>query len=284
MRKNGFYVFIFFVFSSCITIKDTTIPENTINFESFNGIPVITIVINKVPLKMAIDTGANDEELSIKPDIIEKLKLTKVHNIEKRSLDIAGNNYQKSVFVSSEVKIEGMLFKDILVSEEKRVIPFDGIIGNEFFKKNNALFVDYTNNLVCFSFRIENIGQANNWKKIDFEVNKAGILLQLTIDGNVFNFILDTGMSAIIDNKLFAMMNRNERTEIFSKGSNTFIINNALVGNYKVKPLNFTYYTFPDIFPADGLLGYNILRNKKIVIDFDKNLLYVWNGVFKNIF
>ena len=133
-----------------------------------------------------------------------------------------------------------------------------------------------------------------NYKKIKFKLSKTQhLLIKATINGVKGNFILDTGASnSCVDFGSIALFQLNaidSKTKASGAGG-TGMITQTAVGN-KLKLGNWKYSKFDLVIfdlshvnealiaykakPVDGIIGADILRKGKGIIDYHNHYLYL---------
>ena len=87
---------------------------------------------------------------------------------------------------------------------------------------------------------------------------------------------IHTHLSLIQEMQYFLMIINKKLSDKITDNINTSLITlkNIEIDTTKFDSLSFYVVDLPEIFTADGLLGYNILVNKKIIIDYTNHILY----------
>jgi predicted aspartyl protease len=266
---------------SCKTIEINSKKSTITDFTLVNGEPVVDVLINNKILKLYIDTGADSVEIALKPEIIKGIGLKETNEVSK-SMDIEGNIYNEKNYKIPEITIAEKKFNNVLVNEEKRnFVEYDGIIGNKLLCKY-ALYLDYQDKKIGLINQNEIGGYINHDKmtNIKYTKNNAGIILLTNLNGKKFNILFDTGAVVINNENAYGLIRNNEKSnkslfETSQDDANIVIYKDVEISGYKFEEMGFMKVNLPDQFPADGLIGYNILKDKKIIVNYKNNELYL---------
>jgi hypothetical protein len=262
------------LFTGCATIQNQG--KQNIDFELIKGIPVIPVKINGIVTRLAIDTGADNDEICIKKSLIDKTRIQEIEGTSQ-SFDVGGVKHISKLYIAKDVIIGDLKFLNVSVSEEQREIPFDGIIGNKFLEKIGTILIDYSNCKIKFlkSENINTIINEGTWNKIVYTKSNEGIILSLFYNGNTYSFVFDTGNAVFFKNDVAGIISK----KLFDKitddiNASRITLKNIEIDTTKFESLSFYAVDLPEVFTADGLIGYNILVNKKIIIDYTNHILY----------
>lgn len=132
---------IVIIFISCKTEPK----HGTIPFNKFNNLPIVTLSINDKKVRLLLDTGANSNILD--ESLENKLKF-KTYESDIIFNGIGGQQKSKivkNIIVKYKDSIIKIKFKASDLTNIRKVIYIDGIIGSEFFNQNNIV-IDYKNN------------------------------------------------------------------------------------------------------------------------------------------
>jgi hypothetical protein len=262
-------------FTGCTTIAKNE--RHEIDFTLIKGIPVVNVSINGIATKLAIDTGADNDEICITRNFIADSHLTEIDGTSQ-SVDVNGTKHTSKYYLAKDVVIGENKLSNVLISEEQREIPFDGIIGNKLLEKLGVIAIDYRNNTINFykSENIKNCLSSDNWTKISYTKSKEGITLPVIYNNTKYSFLFDTGNAVFFNTEVYGIISKKSFDKISTtKNTQSITMNDIKIDTTYFKSLSFYAVELPEMFNQDGLLGFNILQNKKIIIDFDHNRLYL---------
>ena len=280
-KKIALLTLTFFPFYCCKTIGMNKNVSEVTDFQLIKGEPVVNVTIKNRKLKLYIDTGANLVQIALKPEVIKDLGLTELIE-ESKSMDIEGHVYNEKTYTVSEMDFHTYKFTNVIVKEEKRdFFEYDGIIGNQLLNKY-VLYLDYKEKKIGLFNQEEKqklIGM-NEWKKINYLNSKAGILLPVKINGKLLNLIFDTGAAVIDNDNSYGLLRKSSVVkqslfEITKEDMNVVSFKNIDISGNKFEEMGFLQVDLPEQFPADGLIGYNLVKERKILIDYKNDVMYL---------
>lgn len=245
-----------------------------------------------------IDTGA------------EKLILNKVHfstkNSEESKEEVAGivgtveNPYSKRIeeFQLKDLFVENVHSDVINLShiEKSKNFKLLGIIGYNILK-NYEIFIDLHLNQITLS-KVDKQGNKLDRRKfletivdsLDFKLRKHTIVLSSTVNDKKLKLGLDSGAEFNQLNKnvskkvltsfhsfrrMFVMGASDRKVEVLVGKFNDVILANGM----QLMPMNTVLINFTHMQEAygvylDGVLGYEFLRQKRTIINYQKRKLY----------
>ena len=142
--------------------------------------------------------------------------------------------------------------------------------------------------------QLQHVLKNNNYKKIKFKIIKTQhLLLKATINGIKGNFILDTGASSscvgLESVEKFLLNAKKSKTKASGAGATGLFTqlakgNKLQVGRWKTDDFNIVVFDLSHVNfaltehkakPVDGIIGADILRNGKAIIDYSENYLFL---------
>jgi len=160
----------------------------------------------------------------------------------------------------------------------------------------NYLLIIFT---IQFSF-CQNInfskGKASKQKyysEISFEFVKGKIIIPVTIEGNTYKFLLDTGAPNLITSNLKQIIEHKEGNSMTIKDANSNrssmeVVNipSLTLGNIKFNNQTALVYSSDDnlifnCFKVDGFIGSNLLRNSIIKFQLKEKKIIITNDIRK---
>jgi hypothetical protein len=246
-----------------------------INFELVNGLILVKGKINEEEAYLLIDTGAsktviNSEHFSS----LERLEIEEKAIIFNQGIkDVIA--YQTKVDL---IEIENLVIKDYLVRildlsyfsnffEEHKII---GVLGLDVLR-NYAILIDYEEKELIFNPK-EGL---ENQEIIDLLLEPELLsAIKVTINDYSFNVIIDTGANAcLISSKI------KEEVKLNYGINEPFLLEKLTIGFKEYKDLvtvisNTDIIEYEDVY---GLIGSEVLKKQRIIIDFIKEKLYLEN-------
>lgn len=285
---NFLYAFILLVSQSCLAKQNPAyeIIDLTIN----NNLPMIQFQIEDKKVELLFDTGARNQSLVLEKNILAKLKTIIEFKRQFKSTDITGKEYIAKKYILPKFAIGNINFSKVEVSEDtnwglksgNNLFTKDGVIGLELFT-DKAIIIDYPNKkLVIINKKYPNEYDIDRWQKLDYKIDRFGLSIYTSIDGDIVKrFILDTGSNISIIKpssvgKSKVMYDCN--AQLSPNTSCSYIKSNKLsLKGIDYKGIFFYLYNFKQPI-ADGILGYDFLADKIIYIDFDKRIMKIKNA------
>lgn len=141
---------------------------------------------------------------------------------------------------------------------------------------------------------LPDILKKENYKKIKFKVTKTQhLLLKASINGVKGNFILDTGASSSCVGfeciELFLLEAKNSKTQASGAGATGMLTQMAVgnllqLGSWKISSFDLVIFDLSHVNealiehkakPVHGIIGADILRKGKAIVDYYNNYLYL---------
>lgn len=175
-----------------------------------HGIPFIPVSIGSVKTDLLLDSGGGFG-VSLANEIIQKSNSVKILEHKSKFSDVAGNVYEVSDILASDVSVAGVHLASPLTGsvhhtwgldiaagetkepEELSQKSLNGAIGLGAFK-GRALLLDYTQHrLGMYSPGLLPDLSRSGWKPIHLKYDNEGAQVELVSLGKKMRFILDTG-------------------------------------------------------------------------------------------
>lgn len=266
--------------------------EVPIYFTSKDNAPsyaYIDVFVNKVKLRLFIDTGHGYGTVSLPLSALNGLDVTYT-GATKENHDFKGQQYDSRQYLLPKVEI-GSLVLDQVPGYEffSRYDDLGGLIGLAFLNQFNVL-IDYPNRkfgLYRKDFYPDYL-KSQGWTKVQL-VPPLSLPVKLKDYEETFTFCLDTGAIAVDEKKhsygtirsasaLSKLLQQNETLEpdpsdieVLGKfSSNQF----RTPCNYPLAPMDFMLvdYEYPK---RDGFLGHNFFSKYSVFIDFTQDEIHL---------
>lgn len=191
---------------SCTTIKQLK-NQKIINLNNCSNLlldkklVLLHTQINNKDVLMLFDTGATMSVIfdSTAVDNFDKIKFGSLGTItgaDHKTTDLKTFTASfKNELFESDNKVFAYLKKNILKCQKEN--KYKGVIGLDvFFKDNNSLYLNFSNNSICNITENEKIIKSNEgFYKIKSKCTSNKIFIYITIEGIDYEFKLDTGFS-----------------------------------------------------------------------------------------
>lgn len=261
--------------------------KENIKFDLLAGLVIIKCLLDNEECLFILDTGAKITSLNSKyKNDYEENKIESnvgammwVSNTKEEIISslIIGNqkfeNINTLIFDLSHVE-------KILALQTGREIKIHGVIGFDILKKWDFM-IDYQKNEIIFNYKID---------EKEFYINKFKlsdhlIIIEANINEQKRNLILDTGANGnMFDENLFEELTNfnyltNPQKQNYKVGNIDVNILSGIIKNIKIfnrieyvnlpcKFQNLDTFNKNPLIKIDGLVGYHILCNKKIILDY----------------
>jgi len=258
-----------------------------ISFDFTYNIPVIKVSINGENYNFLFDTGM---PTTISKNLNKKLKLNSTRSTT--GSDINGNRSNEIYSILKNLKIADIDFNDteVLIANlksnfELKCLQIDGVVGNNLIK--NAIWeINYDTKKIHFTNNIKKLKISKDFTKLNFKIKEGYYTpkINLKINGEIQkNIMFDTGSSGGINLSIYAYSNKKFKKSIEYYGSSNIAlygrakknksiiskIENTEIGSLKIKK---QLVVFSKKTP---LIGNKFLSNFKVIIDYNKNIIYL---------
>lgn len=288
---------VFFTTSCNSSSNNQTYLRIPITISSTFGIPILNIEIEKIQYPVEVDLGMA-YQLYVDPKVLKKIK-NKKKEINKIQGDIRGNLYETQSFQIPSIRLKHWEIKNIVVSEEdptyisntvfwipsekikKEIIEKDakikqGSIGWPIFAQF-ACFFNFSHSEIVIGKNIASLREAgysmNEFIQIPFSVNKGGIILSMTTDLGIHQFLLDTGVSCSMIRQKLVPKEKIEKIKFNVEGYTTesMLLNEQNLGRwtFKLFEISECYDQF------DGILGVDFFKKRAVCLDFQNQMAYI---------
>ncbi len=266
--------------------KDKTDEVDLSTFQLVGGLVFVDAFMDGKKAKFILDTGSPGLIINQKPqDYSEQFiasGLTGNTSIgettisEFKILNITKSNYQAYQM-------------DLGHIENEILHKFNGLVGQDVFN-NSILVLDYPNKKWGVS---SELSLDESWYSISFELVEHFVVIEVIIDDKINRIVIDTGAEInLLDKKTYHSLNRNailssselsiQGASLENVGSPCAVLDKIGIGTKSFSDQTFSIIDFSYINegienPFDGLLGYPFFEDKKVAIDFKRQLLHIRN-------
>lgn len=255
-----------------------------IMFDHTYQLPLVKLNIQGKDLVFNLDTGSK-QGLDLPIDIINKIP-NKIENHQKIEVsDLAGNTKNVRSFVVSDLILNAFHFKKIIVAEYKKwgfVFSSDETdssdhmdipaIGLGLFD-NYVLTLNFPEKKVTISDETNNPNIVDStWISLPFQMNKEGIVINMTDGIKKYTMVLDSGASNSIikDQSLSSTIVKDDDFDS-DYSVVTLHLNKLKTESTKAIVLD----SLPSEFKSDGLLGVDFLNQYLVKINFKTKQIWI---------
>ncbi|PHI31565.1 pepsin/retropepsin-like aspartic protease family protein [Budvicia aquatica] len=255
--------------------------------------PMAVLEMNGLRARFMIDTGSVTA-LHLNEVFMSQISGLVMDEGKERSTDATGEIFYNHRFHFPSLTVNGMTFKNIhgvsltpwgLTLGESTNRPNTMVIGLNLFH-DKVIRLDYHQRRVIVGESLESIGvkPSEEWVSLPLLMTADGIIVTLSIGGNDYAFILDTGASISVfwKDHLKSLLWREQCNILGDKATEdelnaadcvSLTLNDT--GAKKVKtPVLLLNGNFSHL-PFDGLLGTTFLDEYETVIDYPKQRLLI---------
>ncbi|EMT6577264.1 hypothetical protein WMR74_003313 [Providencia rettgeri] len=272
---HKFLFILFFILASSMkpVWADIRVP---ITFGEKN-MPLISMNINGHEIdRISIDTGASNAFYFQKTifDLIIP-DFNKREAVVQNSIDVFGHKISTVMSKGIDVKINGEVFKNMNMEilkpwgkgmmDENGEYIINGVLGLGIMNGNKIVVIDYISNVLIITSDLNKILDGYNWYSLNYIRTKQGFMVDVISDSNEkYRMVIDTGAShsVIFTDTEKGCVNASTSCpkKIITTPDSTNI--NALLFQVKDSRIDF-----------DGLLGYDYLSNRVLVITDNQILI-----------
>jgi hypothetical protein len=285
IRQSGLICLLIIGFFICSTASiyggvNPSLAPKIIPLTVEKGMPYLQVKIGAKVLRMTLDTGENRVFFAIKPSVLQELTVDYSTTVRK-NLDAAGNVYNSKIFTLPFVQMGDLDLTNVTAFEELRDTPdCDGIIGNMVLE-SFIILIDYPNARLVLYPKTTYPAELDlaQWLKLSFVHENIGIICKgkLGPTAKELRFCLDTGAVCLNEKgKSYGLLKPQVATEMTPAGNDTetMLIDHFYLDGIDIGPMDFYLYNFAQP-PVDGFLGYNFLVDHQVLIDFERQLLFI---------
>lgn len=249
-----------------------------IDFELADGIILIPGNVNSIDGYFAFDTGATQT-------VLNKTYYSGIHaenGKEAITFDNSVKSSDTSTASSASVAFGGMVYDlnntttmDMTYVETplrtiKPELRFLGSIGADLIT-NDRLLIDYKNKqlVLCAPAFPENA------KKVYMSVERLP-MIELAVNDRSHRFVLDTGANHFVMDRSVAPLDQMIPS---TDGSGTYTIPSISFSGKEYRDvvgLVADLSAMRQLIPADGIIGYQLLKDNICGFDFENECLYLW--------
>lgn len=277
MKKNLSLLFSLFILTFSFAQK-SQIEKIPFDLTVFNNIKVKSVLNKKDTIFLTFDSGATDFYLT--KEAIKKY-------LNPKGLELTMNDISDNTFNIGNLEWNHQQIYPIETTGQET----EGMFGWNMFE-GKVLEIDYEKNLMIVHTKLPKIGK--RYEKFEMEVMKEHFCINLEIEDEnqkyKSKFLFDSGFqkAVMLDNDLLTKMNfpTNKldvlKTTILHNSNNdeiplkTVKIQKLIFGKYTLEniPSELNNYNKPAGYETN-FIGSDVLKRFNIILDFQKNIVYL---------
>ena len=271
-----------FAATSCASAAET-IPVRFID-----GLPVVEVRLGAIKADFLLDTGGQ-LAITVPPPLINAATGVSLGTQQRKMGDAAGNVFMVQSLVTTSVKLGSVELGPVdglvnykwglkIGAGDAPEVTNKGVIGLGALSSRNILLDLRAGRLALFDRSGQDRPDLTGWRKAPFTYDKAGIVMQITVNGKAAAMSLDTAATTSVVSKdaaLFAATAspcRGQPPATQFCGMKEF--KQVRAGDGVIGSLTAAVVELKGV-PFDGLLGVDFFRKRKVFIDFDAKTLFV---------
>ncbi|MEW2739975.1 aspartyl protease family protein [Providencia sp. PROV130] len=253
------------------------------------GIPIINLEIENKKLSLMLDTGSS-EGLHLENSNIKKIFNNKSLDVKNKTpyryMDILGNENNVTSWTVDKLSISNVTFNNVKIVElqpwglniGEKIIQTE-VVGLGIFYEKKIILDFKKNKLIILKDTPE---YTKNWSSYPIEQTESGLKITAYAQNKPLNFIIDTAAShSIVFSSRLSNKNKYLGCNVISSEAlnSDCNVQNILIRDVKGNMQN-EYAIAINSLPSkniefDGLLGMSFMKNKIILIDLAKKVLYI---------
>jgi hypothetical protein len=271
-----------FAATTCATAAEA-IPVRMID-----GLPVIEVQLGAIKADFLLDTGGQ-LAITVPPPLITAATGVSLGTEQRKMGDAAGNVFMVQSLVATSVKLGSVELGPVnglvnykwglkIGAGDAPEVTNKGVIGLGALSSRNILLDLGAGRLSLFDRSAQDRPDLTGWRKVPFTYDKAGIVMQIVVDGLAAAMSLDTAATTSAISKgaaLFAASAspcRGQPPATQFCGMKEF--KQVRAGDGVIGSLTTAVVELKGV-PFDGLLGIDFFLQRKVFIDFDARALFI---------
>lgn len=271
-----------FTAGSCASAAET-IPVRLID-----GLPVVEVRLGAIKADFLLDTGGQ-LAITVPPPLINAATGVSLGTEQRKMGDAAGNVFMVQSLVATSVKLGSVELGPVdglvnykwglkIGAGDAPEVTNKGVLGLGALSSRNLLLDLGAGRLSLFDRRGQDRPDMAGWRQIPFTYDKAGVVMQVRVNGATGTMSLDTAATTSVISKGAALLAataspcRGQPPATQFCGMKEFkqvragdgVIGSIIAAVVELKGV-----------PFDGLLGIDFFLKRKVFIDFDAKTLFV---------
>lgn len=267
------------------------IAAEAIPVRMIEGLPVIEVQLGAIKADFLLDTGGQ-LAITVPPPLINSATGIMLGTDQRKMGDAAGNVFMVQSLVATSVKLGSVELGPVdglvnykwglkIGAGDAPEVTNKGVLGMGALSSRNVLLDLGGGRIVLFERGGQDRPDLTGWRQIPFTYDKAGVVMQVSVNGATAAMSLDTAATTSVVSKgaaLFASTAspcRGQPPSTQFCGMKTF--KQIRAGDGEIGSLTAAVVELKGV-PFDGLLGIDFFLKRQVFIDFNTKTLFVRNA------
>jgi hypothetical protein len=253
-----------------------------------DGLPVVEVQLGAVKVDFLLDTGGQ-LAITVPSPLINDATGVRLGTEQRKMGDAAGNVFMVQSLVASSVKLGTVELGPVdglvnykwglkIGTGDAPEVTRKGVIGLGALSSRNILLDITAGRLVLFDRSGQDRPDLVGWRKVPFTYDRAGVVLQVVVNGATVAMSLDTAATTSVIGKRAAVFAaapspcRGKPPSAQFCGMQTF--KHVQTGDGDIGTLTVAVVDLQGV-PFEGLLGVDFLLARQVFIDFNAKVLFI---------
>jgi len=260
----------------------------TVPVRMIDGLPVIEVQLGAIKADFLLDTGGQ-LGITVPPPLINNATGVKLGTEQRKMGDAAGNIFMVQSLVATTLKLASAELGPVdgLVNYkwglkigpgEAPEVTNKGAIGMGALSSRNVLLDLSAGRLVLFDKGGQDRPDVTSWRQVPFIYDKAGVVVQIFVNGAPASMSLDTAATTSMISKDAALFAATPSPCRRKPPASPFCgmkqLKRVKAGDGDIGALTVAVAQLQGV-PFDGLLGIDFFLARKVFIDFEFKTLFI---------
>jgi hypothetical protein len=253
-----------------------------------DGLPVVEVHLGAIRADFLLDTGGQ-LAITVPPPLINGATGVRLGTDHRKMGDAAGNVFMVQSLVATSVKLGSVELGPVdglvnykwglkIGAGDAPEVTKKGVLGLGALSSRNVLLDLGAGRLALFDRGGQDRPDLTGWRQIPFTYDKAGVVLEVSVNGATGAMSLDTAATTPVVSKSAALLAATTSPCRGKAPSTQFCgmkeFKQVRAGDGVIGSLTAAVVELKGV-PFDGLLGIDFFLKRKVFIDFDAKTLFV---------
>lgn len=271
-----------------LAVTSSACAAETIPVRMIDGLPVIEVQLGAIKADFLLDTGGQ-LAITVPPPLINSATGVKLGAEQRKMGDAGGNVFMVQSLRATSVKLGSSELGPVdglvnykwglkIGSGDAPEVTNKGVIGLGALSSRNILLDLSARRLVLFDKGGQDRPDLTGWRQVPFTYDKAGVVMQVSVNGATAAMSLDTAATTSVVSKGSAVFAATPSPCHGKPPSTQFCgmkeFKQVKAGDGDIGALTAAVVELQGV-PFDGLLGIDFFLRRKVFIDFDVKALFI---------
>lgn len=253
-----------------------------------DGLPVVAVQLGAIKADFLLDTGG-PLAITVPPPLINSATGVSLGTKQRKMGDAAGSIFMVQSLVATSVKLGSVELGPVdglvnykwglkIGAGDAPEVTKKGVIGLGALSSRNVLLDLGAGRLALFDRGGQDRPDLTGWLQILFAYDKAGVVIQISVNGATGTMSLDTAATTSVVSKSAALLAATASPCRGQPPSTQFCgmkeFKQVRAGDGVIGSLTAAVVELKGV-PFDGLLGIDFFLQRKVFIDFDARALFI---------